>query len=602
MQSGEVTGARACWVESLACVSKSLSPIRRAAVDVCTREAILSDERGLLWYASDLASSELRPLAVLVQRGRWPEAYGGETPWEALFMVRGWVLSFQRSFAREVLSFEVPTTSVEEKSEEDFFGGGGSSEVRAVCVHSSGDIRCLSPSPEAFLATGDDAGDLRVTALFSKKPETVLQTKAHQSAILAVATVKERIVISGSKGLAKIWFLSKKNHDDDDDESESSLLSLSPQRELKIGCAPLAFCAMSGCARSLLAIASREGTLSVWSADDEPKLLEVHDDTLEPLVSLTMTNSKLATLDAKGDLRLYDLDIDNDTLLPRPELHKDTKAAIVLKGDGGTAKDLWLCSEEEGNSSFRRLIFEDDQELERQKEPTQEEEEEEEKEPHPPSEEEEEEDDLVSPPALENSPPKETTSPTKVEESPSEESPESPPSDDEEALEQPRLSPPRPTPGPPPPTPNDNDRRIASTAALARPQEDLTLAERQALAQQNLAEALEIEAHHARTEQQQAERNLAEALKPLPSKPLASLDVKDPPPRRQRLLSKQVDIKWLDMRDKLRPQAQDFAIPGADPQARIRLPLAPVPIDSLLPTRTKNNSRDEKPFVDMSSF
>jgi len=87
--------------------------------------------------------------------------------------------------------------------------------VRALVTHALADISAVSPESQTLLATGDEASTLRVTRIFSpeedeKSDDAVLRERAHGSApISAAAVVKDRIVISGPRGLAKIWFVAR---------------------------------------------------------------------------------------------------------------------------------------------------------------------------------------------------------------------------------------------------------------------------------------------------------------------------------------------------------------------------------------------------------
>mmetsp|Transcript_15291 Transcript_15291/g.50023 ORF Transcript_15291/g.50023 Transcript_15291/m.50023 type:complete len:164 (-) Transcript_15291:28-519(-) len=156
-------------------------------------------------------------------------------------------------------------------------------------------------------------------------------------------------------------------------------------------------------------------------------------------------------------------------------------------------------------------------------------------------------------------------------------------------MEVPRLSPPTPTPrsyvevGPS----VVERRRIESAASLARPLEELTHVQRRALLEEEASRAAAREAAEARAEADAAADRLAEAKekqKTLQTTPLVPLRLGGEVPPRRRIVPKQVDLSYLEKREKLRPQAVDFAIPDATPLARVRVPLLPVPVADLLPT------------------
>ena len=574
MIDGEVTGARACWLEKSNFFVQETG-VTKVAVDPRTREVLYSDARGVLWYDEDLGRGSA--LGVLLLRSRIPEFYGGETPWGHLRLTRGWAVLWQEALPREVVCFQVPPLV---QDDDDFFDAGA--PVTAVIVGDA-EISAISPDVDGYLATGDALGGLQVVGLFAANKRARVP-RAHDGPILAVTVVKEKILISGSRGLAKVWFMTTTTEDN---------FQLAAQRELDISCcSPTAFAAISGKETSLLAVATHEGTLAIWTADDEPKLLQVHDDTLEPVQALKLTtNNILASLDHTNAVLIYD--VLNDALFPRDDVHSNV-CGLASLDDG----QLWLCHTDASWVPLGRDPSLDDDV------------------PPPPAE--------APPPAVddvEEEPPLALEATTEdcgtLGDSDVDDIIDPPPApddddeeDDDDVMEVPRVSPPTPTekdPEPYPEPPRCEERRIQSTAALARPpSQELTFLERRARIEDARAEAADEVAQQAKDDVIVAELALADAVKPLPPPSLVAIEPKIKP--RRRLVPKQVDHSWLEMREKLRPQAQDFIIPDARPQARVRIPLAPVPIDALLSssgsgsTSSPNDLSRLPGLVDMALF
>mmetsp|Transcript_2662 Transcript_2662/g.3620 ORF Transcript_2662/g.3620 Transcript_2662/m.3620 type:complete len:565 (+) Transcript_2662:33-1727(+) len=549
------TGAKVVWELG---VSNVALKVRAVAVD--EDEAIVSDERGGLWYISDIDQATASPLNIVVWAGNGLRAYCPNSAYGWLGLTRGRLLLWNQMFPRDVLVCRPGEGRCDHQEQEIISKFDSGQPVRLAACHPAG-IRCLSHDFQS-LATGDSLGCVRLFGLFDKNGQTSITSAHTTSPVTAITIARSGIVVSGSDdGKVRVW--------------SAINTELILQCELRPGSSSITCLAcIRGQNEPLLAVGGNDGSLSLWSvAEASPRLIEVHDDTLEPLVTAISTTDNLLVLDASCSLRSYALE---DTRLGLGSLSA-CAASVSLTSTG----EVFCC--EADKPRFFRLsdknegiqvvnATEDDQIIDM-----------------PPL--------LVDTAENDVSPPEHELTP---EIAPYVErldfTPEPRPPPKVEILEEaqaPRITPPTPSLKPLPPLPDPGARRECSTIAYSQPSawdEDDDLAayeERRAQEARRLALLAQEEARRADAALAEARRAATIGL----AKPsLAPVDAKLP--TRKRIVAKQVDKSWLQRRDKLRPKPQDFAIPSSSrcqaAPGRLRAPPLPLPTCShdvsLIPT------------------